>query len=173
MPPTILLCFEYWLPRQRVYRDIVLQRYGYTQTGTQTLLCCDTDREENHASNNSSLFPVLVAARTCIPNRYQAMIGGHTDWWEGKDGYTLQTLCLTTIGGLHIQTHRLVEGILEVRRWDEFRCHNIHNKFHKDWFRHSKVNRRGFSDTQAAWKSHNPTFFFFQNKQNRLIRKVG
>jgi hypothetical protein len=33
----------------------------------------------------------------------------------------------------------------------------IHTKFHKDWFRHSKVNMGGFADTQTAWKSHKLT----------------
>jgi hypothetical protein len=37
------------------------------------------------------------------------------------------------------QTHRLMGGIYEVLRWDELRCHDIHTEFHKDWFRHSKV----------------------------------
>jgi hypothetical protein len=40
------------------------------------------------------------------------------------------------LGRIHIQTHRLMEGIYEI-------CHDIHTKFHKDWFRHSKVDRKG------------------------------
>jgi hypothetical protein len=39
----------------------------------------------------------------------------------------------------HIQTHRLVGGTYEVRRWDGLQCHGIHTKFHKDWSRDSKV----------------------------------
>jgi hypothetical protein len=31
----------------------------------------------------------------------------------------------------------LIEGIYEVRRWDGFMWHDIHTKFHKDWYRHS------------------------------------
>jgi hypothetical protein len=46
-------------------------------------------------------------------------------------------------------------GIYEVCHWDGLRCHDIHTKFHKDWFRHSK-----FTDTQAAWWSHKATFIF-------------
>jgi hypothetical protein len=42
--------------------------------------------------------------------------------------------------GIHMQTHRLMEGICEVRRWDGIRCHDIHTEFNIDWFRHSKVN---------------------------------
>jgi hypothetical protein len=37
-------------------------------------------------------------------------------------------------------------------------------KFHKDWFRHSKVNggREEFKETQTAWISHKSTFTFFK-----------
>jgi hypothetical protein len=47
--------------------------------------------------------------------------------------------------GLHIQTHRQMGGIYEVRRLDGLRCHDIHTKFDKDWFRHSKVNMGGYT----------------------------
>jgi hypothetical protein len=30
-------------------------------------------------------------------------------------------------------------GIYEVRRYDGLRCHDVHNKFHQDWFRNSTV----------------------------------
>jgi hypothetical protein len=43
--------------------------------------------------------------------------------------------------GLHIQTHRLMGGIYEVRHWHGLTCHDIHIKFHKDWFMHWKVIR--------------------------------
>jgi hypothetical protein len=42
---------------------------------------------------------------------------------------------------MHIQTHRLMEGIFYLRRWDGLRCRDIRTKSHKDWFRRSKVNR--------------------------------
>jgi hypothetical protein len=45
------------------------------------------------------------------------------------------------------------------------------NKFHKDWFRHPKINREGFTDTQTAWRSHKPTFIFLKNKESRLKRQ--
>jgi hypothetical protein len=32
-------------------------------------------------------------------------------------------------------------GIYDVRRSDGLSCHDKHTKFHKDWFRHSKVQR--------------------------------
>jgi hypothetical protein len=41
--------------------------------------------------------------------------------------------------GLHIQTHRLMGRIHEVRSSDAIMCHVIYTKFHIDWLRHSKV----------------------------------
>jgi hypothetical protein len=62
--------------------------------------------------------------------------------------------------GIHMQTHKLMGGIYEVRRWDGLRCH-------KDWLRHSKVDEGGDTqDTQTAWRSHKPTFKLLE------IRKV-
>jgi hypothetical protein len=69
------------------------------------------------------LLPVFVAAGTCLPSR-----------------------CLATIGGIHIQTNRLMGGIYEVCHSDGFRYHDIYTKFYKDWFRHSKVGKK---DTQT------------------------
>jgi hypothetical protein len=46
----------------------------------------------------------------------------------------------------------------------------IHNKFHKDWFRYSKVNRSGYTDTKTQTEtviSYKPTFSF-QNKVSSL-----
>jgi hypothetical protein len=45
-------------------------------------------------------------------------------------------------------------------RWDGLRCRDICTKFHKDWFRHSQVNRGGYTDTQRAKWSYKPTFIF-------------
>jgi hypothetical protein len=38
-----------------------------------------------------------------------------------------------------------------------FRCHEIHTKFHKDWFRHSRLmwGRGRYRDTQTGRRSHN------------------
>jgi hypothetical protein len=49
--------------------------------------------------------------------------------------------------GIHIQTCRQMGGIYEVRQWDRLRCHDIHTEFHKEWFRHSKVGRGGYTDS--------------------------
>jgi hypothetical protein len=67
---------------------------------------------------------------------------------EWKEGYTLSNFCLATIGRIRIQTHRLMGGIYEVRRWDGSLCRDMHSKFNNDWFRHSRVKWCGFTDTQ-------------------------
>jgi hypothetical protein len=81
---------------------------------------------------------VFVAAVICLLSRY-----------------------LATIGGIHIQTHRLVGGIYDVCRWDGLRCHDIHTKFHKYCFSYSKVDGGGDSQTQ-------PSFIYFFYKEIRL-----
>jgi hypothetical protein len=57
-------------------------------------------------------------------------------------------------------------GIYEVRRGDGLRWHDIHTKFHKDWFRHSKVDMGEFTDTQTALGSHKPTL---KKKESKII----
>jgi hypothetical protein len=59
-------------------------------------------------------------------------------------------------------------GFYEVHHWDGLRCHDIHTKFHKDWFRHSKVYMGGYTDTEVAWWCHRGLRIFFQNKESRL-----
>jgi hypothetical protein len=45
----------------------------------------------------------------------------------------------------------------------------VHTKFHKDWFRHSKVlGGRGIY-TDAGWKSHTPTLAKWAKKNNKYI----
>jgi hypothetical protein len=61
-------------------------------------------------------------------------------------GTRFQSRCLATIGGIQIQTHRLMGGIYEVRLSDGFTCQDIHTMFHDDRFRHSKVDK---GDTQT------------------------
>jgi hypothetical protein len=41
----------------------------------------------------------------------------------------LPSVCLATIGGIHVQTHRPMGGIYEVCRWDGISCHDMHAKF--------------------------------------------
>jgi hypothetical protein len=46
-------------------------------------------------------------------------------------------------------TDRLIGGIYEIRHRVGFCCHVIHTNFHKDWFRHSKVNGRIHRNTDS------------------------
>jgi hypothetical protein len=82
----------------------------------------DTDRIENYVFDNSIVACVFVTEVTFLPSRCLATIQGytyrHTDWWEG----------------------------FLLGRWDGLRCRDIRTKFHKDWFRRSKVNK---GDTQT------------------------
>jgi hypothetical protein len=64
-------------------------------------------------------------------------------------------------------------GIYESRRWDGLRFHDIYTKFHKDWFRHSKVYMRGCEDSRIH-RQHDDLIrllLFFQNKESRLKMK--
>jgi hypothetical protein len=79
---------------------------------------------ENDATNNSSL------QWECF---YQVVT------WQ-KWGYTLPSLWPGTTEEMHVQTHSLIGGFYEVRHSDGLRWHDIHTKFHKYWFRHSKDN---------------------------------
>jgi hypothetical protein len=45
----------------------------------------------------------------------------------------------------HMQTHGLMGGIYEVRRWDGLRCNGIRTKFHKDWFSHLWMRTRSIT----------------------------
>jgi hypothetical protein len=59
--------------------------------------------------------------------------------------------------------------IYEVRIWDGLRCHDIHIKFHKDWFRHLKINgERGDSQTHGQHGDCISPLPLFQNKKGRL-----
>jgi hypothetical protein len=57
--------------------------------------------------------------------------------------------------------------IIEVRRSDGVRSHDIHTKFHTDWFRHQKVDRgvHRHIDIMVISLAY---FYFFQNKERKL-----
>jgi hypothetical protein len=82
-------------------------------------------------------------------------------------GKSLSSRCLATIGGIQIQAHTLMGGIYEVRRWDEFRCHDIYIKFNKNWFRHSKVDGMIHRHTQSMVIES--TFFFFKMRKLKCL----
>jgi hypothetical protein len=53
-------------------------------------------------------------------------------------------------------------GIYGERCQDWLRCHDIHTEFHKDWFRHSEVDKRG-----GIHKYTDTYFYFFR------VKKIG
>jgi uncharacterized C2H2 Zn-finger protein len=56
-----------------------------------------------------------------------------------------------------------------IRLFRCLRCRDICTKFHKDWFRHSEVNRgHTHTHTQERDLISLLCFFFFQNKESRL-----
>jgi hypothetical protein len=71
----------------------------------------------------------------------------------------LPSCCLAMTRG-YTYRHRQMGEIHEVCCWDGLRCHELHTQFHKDWFRHLKVDSGRFTDTQTAWWSHKPNFSF-------------
>jgi hypothetical protein len=82
------------------------------------ILWYNTDCIENNMSNNYFIVAsVFVAVVTFLPSHCLAKIVGYT------------------------YRHRLMGEIYEVCCWDGLRCHDIHTKFHKDWFSHSEVDR--------------------------------
>jgi hypothetical protein len=99
----------------------------------KTLLRYDIDRTVN-ASNNSS----IVACIRCRGNVFTEPLPS-TDMVR------------------HVQTHRLMGGIYELRRSDGCRCHDIHIKFERDWFRDSYGEWGGGYTPQGEVK---PAFIF-------------
>jgi hypothetical protein len=89
---------------------------------------------------------------------------------DGPNAVITDGIFITSNSRIHIQTHRLRRGIYEVSRWDWYRCRDIHTKFHKDWISHSKVPRRGYTDTQThrQYGDRISLRLFFQNQESRL-----
>jgi hypothetical protein len=90
-------------------------------------------------------------------------------------GTSLPSRCLATMGGIRIQIHGLMGWIYEVRRWDGLRCHVIHTKFHKQWFRHSNVDSGGggVAHTNKTHRQQDDLIsliYFFQNEESRIKR---
>jgi hypothetical protein len=77
----------------------------------------------------------------------------------------LPSRCLATY------TYTQIGDIYEVHRSDGTRCHDIHTKFHKDWFRNSKVDMGGFTDTQTACWPHKPILLFL--KSGKLAKNLN
>jgi hypothetical protein len=119
------------------------------------------------------LQQLFVAAETSLPSRCIATIRGYAQkdpqtphWYDRPhrkrraQQFFHSCVCICCRGNvctepsnIHIQTHRLMGGIYEVRRLDGMRCHDIHT-ISKNEFRHSKVNR---GNSQTERRSHKPT----------------
>jgi hypothetical protein len=99
------------LIRHTPYRKRCLQQF--IAAGMFLLFLLSNDRgirRQTHRHTRPTillLLRVFIDEGTCFPSR-----------------------CLAMKVGIHIQTHRLIGGIYEVRRWDVLRCHNIHTKVH-------------------------------------------
>jgi hypothetical protein len=61
-------------------------------------------------------------------------------------------------------------GIYELSYSDGLRCHDIHTKFYKDWFKHLKVNS-GDSQTQRQYGDSISLILFFQNEESGSRKK--
>jgi hypothetical protein len=121
------------IPQNTKYDETII----FWKNESPSFLWHDSDSIENDASNNSSTVGCVFVAAVMFA----------------------QSRCPATIGAIHTDTKTL--GSDEVRRWDWFRCHDIHVQLHKGWFRRSRF------ETGAGWWSHTPTFTF-SNKKNRL-----
>jgi hypothetical protein len=87
---------------------------------------------------------------------------------QWKKGYTLQRLCLWTIGGIHIVTHRLKGGICEIRRWDAMIYILSFMKIDSS-IQTLMLAIHRHTDSMV-WKAYT---YFFQNKECTLTRISG
>jgi hypothetical protein len=125
----------------------------------------------------------FIAVWMCSPSHRLVMIGEHTDRpidssliWHGphRKWHVQQFIfasCIRCCRNMYAkplcsnnkddtQTHILMEGFYEVYHWQGLRCHAIHTKFHKGWFRHSKPDGWDTA-THTQWRSQKPGFIFF------------
>jgi hypothetical protein len=146
------------------------------------------------AHRKRRLQKFFVATGKCLPNHCLATAGGYTNrpidspltWHrpyknDSSSNYSILApiYCRENVSTEplprnckgYTYRHRLMGRTYEVSRWDGLRCHDIHSEFQKDWFRHSKVNKGGYTDTRTGMKSHMFTFIF-QHKEGSQIRKM-
>jgi hypothetical protein len=108
----------------------------------------------------------VVAAETSLSRRCLVTIWGYIDPQIHASNNSFIVSCIYCRGSVFTEplpsndrrdTHTDInmEGICEVRHWDGLRCHDVHTKFHKYWFRHSKVTGvlTGIDNTEI----HKPT----------------
>jgi hypothetical protein len=63
----------------------------------------------------------------------------------------------------------LQKGFIKYATKTSKRCHDIHTKFHEDWFMNSKVDE-GVRDTQTAWRSHKKVKDSMQFPRTKLAK---
>jgi hypothetical protein len=93
------------------------------------LLWYDMNRIEYYASNNYFIVACALFATVMF----------------------LPILCISTL----TYRHRLMGGFQRVSRSFGLGCHDVHTKFHEDWFRYSEVNRVWYIDAQTARRHKN------------------
>jgi hypothetical protein len=114
--PTFLRCPGNVFTEPLHKNDRWIYRHNHTQSFDTT-----HDNTENDASNHS---PIAVRIR-CRENAFTEPLPSNHK------------------GGIHIQTRRLIGGIYKIQCWDGLRNHDMHTKFHKNCFKHSKVYGKG------------------------------
>jgi hypothetical protein len=100
---------------------------------------------------------VCIAAVKILPSRCISTIKG-----------SLLSRCLATIRGYTYRHTNWWEGLTKFAvEMDSGAMIHEHTKFHKDWFRHSKV-ERGNTQTYRQHCDRISLLSFFQNKESRL-----
>jgi hypothetical protein len=158
-------CFEMWLPLRRREQTTTsyspsgvdagghvliywpfLSHTHLTPTDSQTAVWYGTDCVVNDASNSSYSF-LYICYRGNVYTK--PLRSNHRE--------------------IEIWTQTLMAGIYELHLWDGLRWHDIHTKFHKNWFRHSNVDR---GDTHTQTQRHKANLIrpllVFQNKEVQL-----
>jgi hypothetical protein len=51
--------------------------------------------------------------------------------------------------GFQLLFYNLIWGFMKYTVEIGSRCHDIHTKFHKDWFRHAEVDEGGYTDSMV------------------------
>jgi hypothetical protein len=65
-------------------------------------------------------------------------------------------------------------GIYKMRLLDGVKCHHIHTKFHKDWFRNSKlIGEDTHTDTYIHRQEGDIALFCFQKKKEESRLKTN
>jgi hypothetical protein len=118
--------------------DPASTRDGLLPFHSNLRVCLGEDRRENTTSNISVVACVTVAAGTYLANRYLTTTVSSV--FQASCHIAPFLRLFNNLRGCNV-------GITDVRdllrRWDGLRCHDIHTKFHTDWFSHTNVVKGG------------------------------